>query len=30
MAGYFPLGLGKVDLVGILDLMEGRNLAGMI
>lgn len=30
MAGYCPLGLGKVDLVGILDLMEGRQLAGMI
>jgi inosose dehydratase len=30
MAGYCPLGLGKVDLVGVLDLMEGRKLAGMI
>jgi inosose dehydratase len=30
MAGYCPLGLGKVDLVGILDLMEGRKLQGMI
>jgi inosose dehydratase len=30
MAGYCPLGLGKVDLVGILDLMEGRKLEGMI
>jgi inosose dehydratase len=30
MAGYCPLGLGKVDLVGILDLMEGRKLDGMI
>jgi inosose dehydratase len=30
MAGYCPLGLGKVDLVGILDLMEGRTLEGMI
>ena len=30
MAGYCALGLGKVDLVGILDLMEGRKLAGMI
>ncbi len=30
MAGYCPLGLGKVDLVAILDLMEGRKLEGMI
>lgn len=30
MAGYCALGLGKVDLLGILDLMEGRKLAGMI
>ncbi|MEO8483265.1 MAG: sugar phosphate isomerase/epimerase [Acidobacteriota bacterium] len=30
MAGYCALGLGKVDLVGILDLMEGRTLGGMI
>jgi inosose dehydratase len=30
MAGYCPLGLGKVDLAGILDLMEGRKLEGMI
>ena len=30
MAGYCPLGLGKVDLVRILDLMEGRKLEGMI
>jgi inosose dehydratase len=30
MAGYCPLGLGKVDLVGILNLMEGRKLEGMI
>jgi inosose dehydratase len=30
MAGYCPLGLGKVDLVGVLDLMEGRTLEGMI
>ena len=30
MAGYCALGLGKVDLVGILDLMEGRTLDGMI
>jgi inosose dehydratase len=30
MAGYCALGLGKVDLVGILDLMEGRKLQGMI
>jgi len=30
MAGYCPLGLGKVDLVSVLDLMEGRKLEGMI
>ena len=30
MAGYCPLGLGKVNLVAILDLMEGRKLEGMI
>jgi inosose dehydratase len=30
MAGYCPLGLGKVDLVRILDLMEGRKIQGMI
>jgi len=30
MAGYCPLGLGKVNLSGILDLMEGRPLKGMI
>jgi inosose dehydratase len=30
MAGYCALGQGKVDLVGILDLMEGRRLEGMI
>ena len=30
MAGYCPLGLGKVDLVSILNLMEGRTLEGMI
>ena len=30
MAGYCPLGLGKVNLVAILDLMEGRTLEGMI
>ena len=30
MAGYCPLGLGKVDLGGILDLMDGRKLEGMI
>jgi inosose dehydratase len=30
MAGYCALGLGKVDLVAILDLMEGRKLEGMI
>ena len=30
MAGYCALGLGKVDLAGVLDLMEGRTLDGMI
>ena len=30
MAGYCPLGLGKVDLVRVLDHMEGRKLQGMI
>jgi inosose dehydratase len=30
MAGYCALGLGKVNLVGVLDLMEGRKLEGMI
>lgn len=30
MAGYCALGLGKVNLLGILDLMEGRKLEGMI
>ena len=30
MAGYCALGLGKVNLVGILDLMEGRKLDGML
>jgi inosose dehydratase len=30
MAGYCALGLGKVDLSGVLDLMEGRKLEGMI
>jgi inosose dehydratase len=30
MAGYCALGLGKVDLVGVLDLMDGRALEGMI
>jgi inosose dehydratase len=30
MAGYCALGLGKVDLVGVLDLMDGRRLDGMI
>jgi len=28
--GYSPLGEGKVDLVAILDLMEGRQIAGMV
>ena len=27
--GYSPLGEGKVDLVAILDLMEGKQTAGM-
>jgi inosose dehydratase len=30
MQGYCALGLGKVDLVGILDLMDGRKIAGMM
>lgn len=30
MAGYCALGLGKVDLVGVLDLLEGRTMEGMI
>jgi len=30
MAGYCPLGLGRVNLMAILDLMEGRKLEGMI
>ena len=30
MAGYCAIGLGKVDLVGILDLMEGRKIEGMM
>ena len=30
MAGYCALGLGRVDLVSILDLMEGRKLSGMM
>jgi inosose dehydratase len=28
--GYCPLGQGKVDLPAILDMMEGRQIAGMI
>ena len=28
--GYSPLGEGKVDLVAILDLMEGKQIAGMV
>lgn len=28
--GYCPLGQGKVDIPQILDLLEGRNLAGMV
>lgn len=28
--GYCPLGQGKVNIPAILDLMDGRNLAGMI
>jgi inosose dehydratase len=30
MAGYCALGLGKVDLVKILDLMDGRTISGML
>jgi inosose dehydratase len=30
MAGYCALGLGKVDLVSILDVMDGRKLDGMM
>ena len=30
MAGYCALGQGKVNLVGVLDLIEGRKLDGMI
>jgi inosose dehydratase len=29
-AGYCPLGEGTVDLVGILDIMDGRKIGGMI
>ena len=29
-SGYCPLGQGKVDIPRVLDLLEGRNLAGMI
>ena len=29
-AGYCPLGQGKVDIPAILDMMDGRTLAGMI
>ena len=28
--GYCPLGQGKVDIPAILDMMDGRTLAGMI
>ena len=28
--GYCPLGQGKVNLTGVLDLMEGRKIDGMI
>jgi inosose dehydratase len=28
--GYSPLGEGKVDLVAILDLVEGKQTAGMV
>ena len=28
--GYCPLGRGKVDIPAILDMMDGRTLAGMI
>jgi len=30
LAGYCPLGQGKVDVPGILDLMEGRKISGMV
>jgi inosose dehydratase len=30
MAGYCPLGQGKVDLGAILNLMEGRTISGMV
>ena len=29
-AGYCPLGQGKVNLPAILDMMDGRTIAGMI
>jgi inosose dehydratase len=29
-SGYCPLGQGKVDIPGVLDLLEGRKLAGMV
>ena len=28
--GYSPLGEGKVNLAAILDLMEGKQIAGMV
>lgn len=30
MAGYCPLGQGKVDLAAVLNLMEGRTMQGMV
>jgi inosose dehydratase len=30
LLGYCPLGQGKVDVVGILDVMEGRKISGMV
>ncbi|HEY0163538.1 MAG TPA: sugar phosphate isomerase/epimerase family protein [Edaphobacter sp.] len=30
LLGYCPLGQGKVDVPGILDLMEGRKISGMV
>jgi len=30
LVGYCPLGQGRVDVPGILDLMEGRKISGMV
>ena len=30
LLGYCPLGQGKVDVAGILDVMEGRKISGMV